>query len=64
MENKTYTYNELISVGFTVIDYGYDYLSNWIVVEMDGIRYYYYFDTKEIERIDERGIIWEDGNGY
>lgn len=64
MENKTYTYNELISSGFTVIDYGYDYLSNWIVVEMDGIRYYYYFDTKEIERIDERGIIWEDGNGY
>lgn len=61
---KTYTYNELISNGFTVIDWGYDHLSNWIVVEKEGIKYYYYFDTKEIERIDERGIIWEDGNGY
>lgn len=45
------TLGELTSQGYVIVDEGYDLLTSWIVVDKDGIQFYYYLTTQTLEKI-------------
>lgn len=43
--------SDLLKEGYEVIFEGYDLLSTWIVLEKNGEQFYYYLETKTLEKI-------------
>jgi hypothetical protein len=43
--------SDLLKEGYEVIFEGHDLLSTWIVLEKNGEQFYYYLETKNLEKI-------------
>ncbi len=50
---KKIIYSDLLSEGYVIVNDGYDLLTTWMIVEKDGVQFYYYFTSQTLEKIEK-----------